>query len=98
MVKPEDQCVDIGQMNRELFVNFLVDIQEKLLLSVQTLSLAMNYIDRFISTTCVSTNRLLLLGVTSLFIASKFEEVDRIPMVHFLEVTDRTLPIPVRIW
>jgi len=85
--------LDIGQTNRELFVNFLVDIQEKLMLSVMTLSLAMNYIDRYMSLACVSTNRLLLLGVTSLFIASKFEEVVRVPMMAFIEVTDHTCTV-----
>ena len=37
---------DIGLTNRELFVSFLVDIQEKLVLSSVTLSLALNYVDR----------------------------------------------------
>jgi len=60
------------------------------MLTSLTLALAMNYIDRFMSSTVVAINKLLLLGVTSLFIASKFEEVERIPLIMFLEVTDHT--------
>jgi len=92
MVDP-DSPDDIGKINRELFVNFLVDIQEKLMLNAMTLAYAMSYINRYMACTVMPTNRLLLLGVTSLFIASKVEEVDRIPLMMFIEVTDHTCSV-----
>ena len=38
----------------------------------------------------VHISKLLVLGVTSLFIASKMWEVDRVPLAIFLEVTENT--------
>eukprot|EP00656_Telonema_subtile_P019917 TRINITY_DN21109_c0_g1_i1.p1 TRINITY_DN21109_c0_g1~~TRINITY_DN21109_c0_g1_i1.p1 ORF type:complete len:304 (+),score=73.20 TRINITY_DN21109_c0_g1_i1:100-1011(+) len=81
---------DIGPTNRELFVSFLVDVQEKLLLSSVTLGLALSYVDRYMETVPVNISKLLVLGVTSLFIASKMWEVERVPLAIFLEVTDNT--------
>lgn len=81
---------DIGVTNRELFVSFLVDIQEKLVLSSVTLSLALNYVDRYMESVAVHISKLLVLGVTSLFLASKMWEVDRVPLAIFLEVTENT--------
>jgi len=81
---------DIGLTNRELFVSFLVDIQEKLVLSSVTLSLALNYVDRYMESVAVHISKLLVLGVTSLFLASKMWEVDRVPLAIFLEVTENT--------
>eukprot|EP00658_Telonema_sp_P-2_P062285 TRINITY_DN50955_c0_g1_i1.p1 TRINITY_DN50955_c0_g1~~TRINITY_DN50955_c0_g1_i1.p1 ORF type:complete len:316 (+),score=84.48 TRINITY_DN50955_c0_g1_i1:79-1026(+) len=81
---------NIGTMNRELFVSFLVDVQERLLLSSVTLSLAMNYVDRYMMVIPVHVSKLVILGVSSLFLASKMWEVDRVPLAVFLEVTDNT--------
>jgi len=81
---------DIGPVNRQLYVNFLVDVQEKLLLESATLALAVNYTDRYMEATVVPISKLLCLGVTSLFMASKFQQVERINLLSFIEITDRT--------
>lgn len=85
---------NIGTKNRELFVNFMVELQAKLVLGDRTLALAMNYIDRYMVDEQVFTSGLLTLGITAIFMATKFEEVDRIPLLLFVEVTDHSCTAP----
>jgi hypothetical protein len=51
-----------------------------------TLFLSVNIIDRILSTQFISKSKFQLLGITSLFIAAKYEEI-RVPgMQSFVEV------------
>jgi len=59
---------------REILVDWLVVVMEEYGLSSETLHLAVNYIDRFLSARCVERSKLQLVGLTCLFVASKFEE------------------------
>ncbi|KAF7684565.1 G2/mitotic-specific cyclin cdc13 [Astathelohania contejeani] len=60
---------------RELLVDWMVDAHCKLELATETLFLSINIIDRFLSLRTVSVAKLQLVGITSLMIASKYEEV-----------------------
>ncbi|KAI8853407.1 cyclin-like protein [Chytridium lagenaria] len=65
---------------RSELVNWLVEVHCKLRLLPETLYYAVNVVDRFLSTKAIPVTKLLLVGVTSLFIACKYEEV-QIPAV-----------------
>lgn len=48
----------------------------------------MNLIDRFLSTTSVNRNKLQLVGVTAMLIASKYEEIYPPIVSDFVYITD----------
>lgn len=60
---------------RSLLVDWVIACHEKMELCDDTLHFAIFLIDRFLDGRSISTAKLQLVGVTSLFIASKFEEV-----------------------
>ncbi|KAJ9473920.1 G2/mitotic-specific cyclin-2 [Pseudozyma hubeiensis] len=60
---------------RAILVDWLVDVHAKFRLLPETLYLAVNIIDRFLSRRTISLSKLQLVGVTAMFIASKYEEV-----------------------
>lgn len=63
---------------RAILVDWLVEVHEKFQCFPETLYLAINIMDRFLSNNKVSTDKLQLVAVTSLFISAKFEEI-RLP-------------------
>lgn len=63
---------------RAILVDWLVEVHEKFRCFPETLYLAINIMDRFLSNNKVSTDKLQLVAVTSLFISAKFEEI-RLP-------------------
>ena len=72
------QCqTQVNSQMRAVLINWLLEIQEKLNLSERTLFLSVNIVDRVMQHRPIQRNRLQLLGVTSFFLASKFE--DQIP-------------------
>lgn len=70
-------CVDLTPRMRHILVNWMVQVHRGYRLSTETLFLALRLLDRYIykSANQVSRQVFQLLGVTALFIASKFEEV-----------------------
>ncbi|CDS01426.1 hypothetical protein [Sporisorium scitamineum] len=60
---------------RAILIDWLVDVHAKFRLLPETLYLAVNIIDRFLSRRTISLSKLQLVGVTAMFIASKYEEV-----------------------
>lgn len=66
---------DINWDVRAILVDWLVDIHAKFRLLPETLYLAVNIIDRFLSRRTISLSKLQLVGVSAMFIASKYEEV-----------------------
>ncbi|XP_030950787.1 putative cyclin-A3-1 isoform X2 [Quercus lobata] len=60
---------------RGVLVDWLVEVAEKYKLLPDTLYLAISYIDRFLSLNVVHKQKLQLLGVSSMLIASKYEEI-----------------------
>ncbi|KAJ3101152.1 hypothetical protein HDU97_001618 [Phlyctochytrium planicorne] len=69
-------------MRAEL-VNWMVEVHNKLQLASETLYFSINLMDRFLSVKNLPVSKLLLVGVTSLFIACKYEEV-QIPSVNVM--------------
>jgi hypothetical protein len=73
---------------RGILIDWLVEIHTKFRLLPETIFLATNIIDRFLSTRVVSLVKFQLVGVTALFIASKYEEVVCPSVSNFLYMTD----------
>lgn len=77
---PDPRYMDIQQeiqwSMRAVLVDWVVQVHQRFTLLPETLFLAINYIDRFLSHKVVSLGKLQLVGATALFIAAKFEEVN----------------------
>jgi hypothetical protein len=73
---------------RAILVDWLIDVHSKFRLLPETLYLAVNIVDRFLSNRVVSLVKLQLVGLTSLFIASKYEEVIHPSIKNFVYVAD----------
>ncbi len=66
---------EISSKMREVLVDWLIDVQVKFKLLPQTFFLAVNILDRACEQICANKNNFQLLGITCLFIASKYEEI-----------------------
>ncbi|PVI08516.1 G2/mitotic-specific cyclin CYB1 [Periconia macrospinosa] len=73
---------------RGILVDWLLEVHTRFRLLPETLFLAVNIIDRFLSTKIVQLDRLQLVGVTAMFIASKYEEVLSPHVQNFIHVAD----------
>uniref|UniRef100_A0AAY4BAS8 Cyclin E2 n=1 Tax=Denticeps clupeoides TaxID=299321 RepID=A0AAY4BAS8_9TELE len=74
---------------RSILLDWLLEVSEVYTLHRETFYLAQDYFDRFMLTQeDVSKNRLQLIGITSLFIASKMEEIYPPKLQEFAYVTD----------
>ncbi|KAF5786892.1 putative cyclin [Helianthus annuus] len=81
---------DVTTGMREILVDWLVEVAEEYKLVSDTLFLTVSYIDRFLSSHCFSRNKLQLLGVSSMLLASKFEEVSPPHAEDYCYITDNT--------
>lgn len=76
---------------RSVLVDWVIEIHYLFNLLPETLFLAVNIIDRFLSQRTVVLGKLQLVGITSLFIAAKFEEMISPTMLDFLHMTDNAV-------
>ncbi|KAI0151928.1 A/B/D/E cyclin [Hypoxylon sp. NC0597] len=60
---------------RSILVDWLIEVHTRFHLLPETLFLAVNIIDRFLSQKVVQLDRVQLVGITAMFIAAKYEEV-----------------------
>ncbi|KAF9561445.1 hypothetical protein CPC08DRAFT_735564 [Agrocybe pediades] len=73
---------------RGILTDWLIQVHVRFRLLPETLFLAVNIIDRFLSARVVSLAKLQLVGITCMFIAAKFEEVVSPSVSHFLQCAD----------
>jgi G2/mitotic-specific cyclin 1/2 len=73
---------------RGILTDWLIQVHVRFRLLPETLFLAVNIIDRFLSARVVSLAKLQLVGITCMFIASKVEEVIAPSVSHFLMCAD----------
>jgi cyclin-A len=73
---------------RAVVVDWLVEVAEDYKLVTETLYLTVAYLDRFLAARRIDPPQLQLLGVTSMCIASKFEEIFPPPVEKYSEITD----------
>ena len=78
----------INQKMRAILIDWIVDVHKKYKLKPETLYLTVNIIDRFLSKQNVTTIKLQLVGVVSLLIASKYEDIHPPLVKDLADITD----------
>jgi len=66
---------DINEKFRAILVDWLVEVHLKFKLSPETLYLAVSIMDRFLEKKIIPRTQLQLVGITSILLASKYEEI-----------------------
>ncbi|KAI5463031.1 cyclin-like protein [Mariannaea sp. PMI_226] len=79
---------DLEWKTRGILIDWLIEVHTRFHLLPETLFLAVNIIDRFLSEKVVQLDRLQLVGITAMFIASKYEEVLSPHVENFKRVAD----------
>jgi G2/mitotic-specific cyclin 2 len=79
---------DLEWKTRGILIDWLIEVHTRFHLLPETLFLAINIIDRFLSAKVVNLDRLQLVGITAMFIASKYEEVLSPHVQNFKHVAD----------
>jgi G2/mitotic-specific cyclin 1/2 len=90
MPNPEymEKQAELQWKMRGILMDWIVEVHQKFRLLPETLFIAVNLIDRFLSARVVSLVKVQLVGLTALFVASKYEEVICPSVTHFLHMTD----------
>ena len=81
-----DKQAEIQWSMRSVLVDWVVQVHARFSLLPETLFLAINCIDRFLSVKVVSLAKLQLVGATALFIAAKYEEINcpSVSEIHYM--------------
>ncbi|XP_069828194.1 cyclin-A1 [Dendropsophus ebraccatus] len=81
---------DITSAMRTILVDWLAEVREEYKLRNETLFLAINYLDRFLSCMSVLRGKLQLVGTAAILLASKYEEIYPPDVDEFVYITDDT--------
>lgn len=79
----------INVMMRSILVDWLVEVHMKFRLVPETLYLSVNILDRYLTLVQVERRKLQLVGVTSLLLACKYEEIYPPEVRDCVYITDR---------
>jgi len=79
---------DINEKMRAILIDWLVDVNVKFKLVPECLFMTVNCIDRFLTIKQVSRQKLQLVGVASLLIACKYEEIYPPALKEFVTICD----------
>jgi G2/mitotic-specific cyclin 3/4 len=71
-----DNQAEIQWSMRSVLMDWLTQVHARFQLLPETLFLAVNYVDRFLSCKVVSLGKLQLVGATAIFVAAKYEEIN----------------------
>lgn len=82
------QQVNLEWRMRGILVDWLIEVHAKFRLLPETLFLCVNLVDRFLSSRPIGMEKLQLVGVTALLVASKYEEVMAPNLDNFIYVAD----------
>jgi cyclin B len=80
---------DINEKMRGILIDWLVEVHLKFKLLPETLFLTVNLIDRYLEAKHIMRNKLQLVGVTSMLIACKYEEIYAPEIRDFVYITDK---------
>jgi len=83
-----DSQLEINGRMRGILVDWLVEVHMKYRCRPESLYLTINLIDRYLSLVTVARNRLQLVGVAAMLIATKFEEITPPEIGDFVYITD----------
>ncbi|XP_027938889.1 G2/mitotic-specific cyclin S13-7 [Vigna unguiculata] len=79
---------DINAKMRSILVDWLIEVHRKFELMPETLYLTMNIVDRFLSVKAVPRRELQLVGISSMLLASKYEEIWAPEVNDFVCISD----------
>ena len=80
---------DINHRMRAILIDWLIDVHIKYKMVPQTMYISVNLIDRFLSENKINRDKLQLVGVASMFISSKYEEIYPPELKDFVYITDK---------
>lgn len=80
---------DINHKMRAILVDWLIEVHHKFELRHETLFLAINLIDRYLSRQSVMRKYLQLVGITGMLLACKYEEISVPLLEDFIYISDR---------
>lgn len=83
---------DITVKMRAILVDWLIDVHLKFRLQPETLHLTINIIDRYLAVKDVMRRKLQLVGITAMFIASKYQEIYAPEVADFVYISDKAYP------
>lgn len=79
---------DVNEKMRAILIDWMVDVNLKFKLKDDSLFLAVNIVDRFLEKEIVKRQKLQLVGVTAMLIASKYEEIYPPEMKDYIYICD----------
>ena len=79
---------DINHRMRAILIDWLIDVHLKYKMVPQTMYISVNLIDRYLSKNETNRIKLQLVGVASMFIATKYEEIYPPELKDFVYITD----------
>ena len=79
---------EITERMRAILVSWLVEVHSKYALRSETLYIAVNLVDRYCQTRRIPQAEYQMLGVTAMFIASKYEEITPPKIADFVDISD----------
>jgi hypothetical protein len=74
---------------RAILIDWLIEVHLKFKLLPETLFLTINLIDRYLEKQVIPRTKLQLVGVTSMLISSKYEEIYAPEVRDFVYITDK---------
>jgi G2/mitotic-specific cyclin-B, other len=80
---------DINEKMRAILIDWLVEVHLKFKLMPETMYLTVNIIDRYLERKQVIRQKLQLVGVTAMLLASKYEEIYAPEVRDFVYITDK---------
>ncbi|KAJ1405257.1 Cyclin-like [Sesbania bispinosa] len=84
-----DSQPEINERMRAILVDWLIDVHSKFDLSLETLYLTINIVDRFLAVKTVPRRELQLVGISAMLMASKYEEIWPPEVNDFVCLSDR---------
>lgn len=79
---------EVKDTSRAFLVEWIIDVHRKFRLVPETLYVAVQLIDRYLSIKQIKKNQLHILGVTALLIATKYEEIYPPELKDLLSVSE----------
>ena len=79
---------DLNEKMRAILINWLMAVHNKYNFIPQTMYISVDLIDRYLSMVIANRNNLQLIGIASMIIACKYEELYSPPLDEFVDLTD----------
>eukprot|EP01107_Rhizomastix_libera_P008372 TRINITY_DN2354_c0_g1_i1.p1 TRINITY_DN2354_c0_g1~~TRINITY_DN2354_c0_g1_i1.p1 ORF type:complete len:416 (+),score=85.55 TRINITY_DN2354_c0_g1_i1:49-1296(+) len=80
--------VELSERMRSILVDWMAEVHIKFKLLSETLFLSVNIVDKYLSRVLVEKEKLQLVGIAAMLIASKFEEIYAVEVNDFVYISD----------